>query len=723
MTGRYSAHRFRRAGLEPRLCDGTTAAGKPCGNVIAFDASDPDAVRRWKAGRCGRCSGDTRQTPQAKLLADAASLHIATTNDRASGLVMLADLIGLDAAVTAAFCEIEDAAWQEATSGQPGLLRRGITARVSDEQTATLLSLAPPGGDPRCEQWHLRLLGDYRVSWTAGGPLHALVSGTEFPSVLAAVLDQHHFGEPRRRIAERAAHLRRVHDAVGDRRAREADEILHALAHDNCDDPEVVAAALSGASDPAAAAEAVLDGCRDPRGGVQRGLGVPVAQMLLNLGDVCPPAVVAAAVWHPVTAAAAAAHPLATSDDKTAAQRTAAGLGRRSQRTHPRQCGRRTKDGFRCTVKAKRLVDGDWCGRCAGIPDTHHTLWSPAHLSDDYVPLAADAALHEGMRLPYAKAQAAAAGAPHSGWRRRLDELRSDLHSGVVRDIADSETFAAALRTVAGFSSSSGAVGAAVVDIDGSAALTATNGHSLALCFGSTVSPGDTPTVISPELCAEIISAETHVKGLHTGSDGRSLCELEPGPAAGPATLDADTMSALHSGRRPHSDRFNYIAGIVAEVKETMPVDPTSGAVTAGNGAAVSFDTATMAEMIKTVEAANPNHVWQAPLIEFSVSHDGTAAIRALADTGNAYEQTAVHSATIVASPAADPAQGPVWAVVPVAQIKPVVVAARRGKIRTLTAAIPDPSRGDCRKLMCLLAGPHFAVIQMQATVPRDRRL
>ena len=188
----------------------------------------------------------------------------------------------------------------------------------------------------------------------------------------------------------------------------------------------MVAAALSGVSDPAAAAEAVLDGCRDPRDDVQRGLSVPVAQLLLDLGDACPPAVVAAAVWHPVTAAAAAAHPLATSDDKAAAQRAAAGLGRRSQRTQPRQCGRRTKDGSRCTVQAKRLVDGDWCGRCAGIPDTHHTLWSPAHLPDDYVPLAADAALHEGMRLPYAKAQAAAAGAPHSGWRRRLDELRSD---------------------------------------------------------------------------------------------------------------------------------------------------------------------------------------------------------------------------------------------------------------------------------------------------------
>ena len=343
MTGRYSAHRFRRAGLEPRLCDGTTAADKPCGNVIAFNASNPAAVRRWKAGRCGRCSGDTRQTPQAKLLADAASLHATTTKNCAAGLAVLADLIGLDAAVTAAFCEIEDAAWQEAAWDRPGLLRRGITARVPDEQTATLLSLAPPGGDPRCEQWHLRLLSDYRVSWTADGPLHALVSGTEFPSVLAAVLDQHHFGEPRRRIAERAAHLRRSHDATGDRRAREADEILYAVAHDNCDDPEVVAAALSGVSDPVAAAEAVLDGCRDPRGGVQRGLGVPVAHLLLNLGDACPPAVIAAAVWHPVTAAAAAAHPLATSDDKTAAQRTAAGLGRRSQRTHPRQCGRRTK--------------------------------------------------------------------------------------------------------------------------------------------------------------------------------------------------------------------------------------------------------------------------------------------------------------------------------------------------------------------------------------------
>ena len=327
------------------------------------------------------------------------------------------------------------------------------------------------------------------------------------------------------------------------------------------------------------------------------------------------------------------------------------------------------------------------------------------------------------MRLPYAKAQAAAAGAPHSGWRRRLDELRSDPHSGAVRDIADPETFAAALRTVAEFSSSHGAAGAAVVDIDGSAALTATNGHSVALRFDSTASPGNTPTVISPELCAEIISAETRVKGLHTSSDGRSLCELEPGPAAGPATLDADTMSALHSGRRPHSDRFNHIAAIVAEVKETMPADPTTGAVTAGRGAAVSFDTATMAEMIKTVEAANPHHIWQAPLIEFSVSHDGTAAIRALADIGNAYEQTAEHPATIAAAPAADPAQGPVWAVVPASQIKPVVVAARRGKTRTLTAAIPDPSRGGRRKLVCLLAGPHFAVIQMQATVPRDRRL
>ena len=327
------------------------------------------------------------------------------------------------------------------------------------------------------------------------------------------------------------------------------------------------------------------------------------------------------------------------------------------------------------------------------------------------------------MRLPYAKAQAAAAGAPHSGWRRRLDELRSDPHSGAVRDIADPETFAAALRTVAEFSSSHGAAGAAVVDIDGSAALTATNGHSVALRFDSTASPGNTPTVISPELCAEIISAETRVKGLHTSSDGRSLCELEPGPAAGPATLDADTMSALHSGRRPHSDRFNHIAAIVAEVKETMPADPTTGAVTAGRGAAVSFDTATMAEMIKTVEAANPHHIWQAPLIEFSVSHDGTAAIRALADIGNAYEQTDEHPATIAAAPAADPAQGPVWAVVPASQIKPVVVAARRGKTRTLTAAIPDPSRGGRRNLVCLLAGPHFAVIQMQATVPRDRRL
>ena len=126
--------------------------------------------------------------------------------------------------------------------------------------------------------------------------------------------------------------------------------------------------------------------------------------------------------------------------------------------------------------------------------------------------------------------------------------------------------------------------------------------------------------------------------------------------------------------------------------------------------------------MIKTVEAANP-HIWQEPLIEFSVSHDGTAAIRALAETGNAYEQTAEHPATVAAAPAADPAQGPVWAVVPASRLKPVVAAARRGKTRTLTAAIPDPSSDDHRKLMCLLAGPHFAVIQMQATVPRDRML
>ena len=142
-------------------------------------------------------------------MADAASLHTVSASDRAAGLAVLADLIGLDAAVTAAFCEIEDVAWQEAAWGRPGLLHRGITARVPDEQTATLLSLAPPGGDPQCEQWHLRLLSDYRLSWTADGPLHALVSGTEFPSVLAAALDQHDFGEPRRRIAERAARLRR----------------------------------------------------------------------------------------------------------------------------------------------------------------------------------------------------------------------------------------------------------------------------------------------------------------------------------------------------------------------------------------------------------------------------------------------------------------------------------------------------------------------------------
>ena len=261
----------RRLGYGPlaRRCIGTSRSGRRCKNTIKLLGCA--GSRRWAEARCGRCTGPSCGSPLA-LIVQAA--HRLRDNEPPKAVV---SQFGLAVATQAAFDLLETAAWDDArrrhwTLGAP----IGADALITSDDVEILLSVAPPEGGATAQESHLRLLEDFVVGFEGVETgLGRLVSRTLSPAVLhaatgiampdpaTAAQDGGSAGLAEA-VAVRAAELVRLFSDTNPHLADTAENLLKAMVKRHCGSSVVVSSAVNGCRDAVGAAEAVLEGCREP---------------------------------------------------------------------------------------------------------------------------------------------------------------------------------------------------------------------------------------------------------------------------------------------------------------------------------------------------------------------------------------------------------------------------------------------------------------------------
>ena len=534
--------------------------------------------------------------------------------------------------VQAAFETLEASAWKLAAdhyhtydgpvSGE---------AKLTTTNVEMLLAVAPPGGGDLAERSHVRLLEDFKVPFEGSGSgVGRVIAGTMSPEVLtAATRYPHSDADLHEAVAERAAELVSLHALADTGRAAAAEDLLIVMAHRHCGSAKIVAAAIRGCNDSTAVAEAVLDGCREPvpdahstQDCPQLGLRPEVASVLLSLSVRCPQAVVDAAGWHPVTAQQAAQHPLATPAVRSAAASTRRGPGRRTVLDRPVACGRVTGPHARCGRQTGAVIDGDWCGRCLGLPTTHRYGWTPRMLPDDYVPLAAGAAAHEGRRLAVVRAEHARRRLADPERRARLDTVLADTDT-VSASVADPAAFRAALMRVAAPLANAGRDACAgrrvaIIRIGGHDVLVATDTRVMVLDYTSTASAAPVPALISPEAAEEIISQRLTLKAVRVDHGLNMFYQFGPGCSGEDPTLQSMEQSDLVRGAP-----LTTLIDCAVAAGSATPVDlPTGGIAPDGPGMAAVFDVAAVKALLRAPRTTKKR---SRTLIEIDASPSGAS--------------------------------------------------------------------------------------------------
>ena len=599
----------RRLGYGPpaRRCTGTSRSGRRCKNTIKLLGYT--GSRRWVEARCGRCAGPSCGSPLALIVQAAHKLR----NNVPAEVVI--SQFGLAVATQAAFDLLETAAWDDArrrhwTRGAP----IGADALLASEDVEILLSVAPPEGGTTAQESHLRLLEDFVVGFEGVETgLGRLVSRTLSPAVLHAAvditssvvreIDSVGLAEA---IAVRAAELAVLFSDTNSDLADTAENLLKVMAKQHCGSSVVVSSAVNGCRDAVAAAEAVLEGCREPylcdtptSVCPQPGLSPQVALILLGMGTSCPQAALEAAAWHPVTANVAQRHPLATPAVRSAAAAATSGLGGRTVLERPVVCGRLKNPRTRCGRRTSTVIDRDWCGKCSGLPDTHRRGWMPRSLPSGYVPLATDGAGHEGLRLSVVRAGYVSDGTASRVWADKLAASAAGPSAGGTAVIEDPRRFRAALKRVAPFADRRQTIptsGVVVADYGDGCVLAAGTPNMMALDYTSSAVAAPRPAVISSYAATEILSGRVTLKAIHIDSDRGMFYDF----AAGRSQTDP-LIASLELSENIDTIRVPRLGDVVAAATTCTPIDlPTGETVSHRAGTVSVFSITDLQDLLKT---------------------------------------------------------------------------------------------------------------------------
>ena len=589
-------------GPRARRCTGTSRSGRRCKNTIKLLGYA--GSRRWAEARCGSCAGPSCGSPLA-LIVQAA--HRLRDNDPPEAVI---SQFGLAVATHAAFDLLETAAWDDARRRHWTLCAPiGADALLSSDDVEILLSVAPPEGGPTAQESHLRLLEDFVVGFEGVETgLGRLVSRTLSPTVLHAATGIA-MPDPAAGLAEaiavRAAELVMLFSDTNPDLADTAENLLKAMVKRHCGSSVIVSSAVNGCRDAVAAAEAVLEGCREPYPCdtptsvcPQPGLSPQVALILLGMGTRCPQAALDAAAWHPVTANAAERHPLATPAVRSAAAAATSGLGHRTVLERPVVCGRLKNPQTRCGRRTSTVIDGDWCGRCSGLPDTHRRGWAPRSLPGGYVPLAADGAGHEGLRLSVVRAGYVSDGTASRVWAAKLAASTAGPSAEGLAVIEDPRRLRAALKRVAPFA---GRV--IVADYGNGCVLAAGTPNMIVLDYTSSAVAAPRPAVISPYAAAEILSGRVTLKAIHIDSDRGMFYDF----AAGRSQTDPVIVS-LELSENIDTIRAPRLGDVVAAATTCTPIDlPTGETVSPRAGTVSVFSITDLEDLLKTPKLKDLN--------------------------------------------------------------------------------------------------------------------
>lgn len=419
--------------LQARPCTGTTKTGKSCSNKIKFDPSSDDAMLRWNSGRCGKCSGNTRDNPSAPSLRTASIL-------REGGMSAIPDHTSREEVAEALLLEIHDAAWRKAIERDPGVLRlkQAPALMLDDADLGRVLEFAP-ADDPSdlATKTHLRVLQDYDIDiagrdWDERMPtnLKRLIAGSSSPEVLVAAAQQSFYsqyslptahqattygysraaeerlrermrranygetqGECQRSVAKRLAALS-INENLGFLQD-EADEALQGMARECCDDPSIIQIALPHCGHPQRVVAEVIQGHHNQ--GI--GMSAAVGRTLLA-SEHCPTDILAAEAWDPDHAAIVSAHPSCTDGIQAICADTLENPnGKKTKHSRSMRCQRRRTDGTECNNRFKNGRDLDWCGRCAGLP-----VGASGPGMENYLRLGEDRPTCEARRLAHHRA-------------------------------------------------------------------------------------------------------------------------------------------------------------------------------------------------------------------------------------------------------------------------------------------------------------------------------
>lgn len=358
------------ASPQSKRCSGTTKAGFACGNKIVFN---PKNMGPWRAGHCGRCRGVP--TP---AMATAAKLNEAYDRSGAAAIeaAVLSGEVTREEGLAIAINGMKDAGMADMQHRHPGMAAdwqnpglSGSTAplRAREQDLEAVLRLAPPGDstaagvNAHCQMFHLfGVQSDTcQFGYDISPSLAAIVSNTTSADVLNAARQAGGWNEDlRTTIIQRLGHIAASEDSI---EASMAVAGLREYVRSMGSAAEAAMAAL-----PAdLRAEAAADALRLLRGRASKWSDKP-EQLHISLATLF-------ADYNEQAAECVKWSTVAT--------------GQPCSSSAPRRCQRYTGTGDRCRNKFVNGQDANWCGRCAGQPQTWHKPPKALGLPADYLPL------------------------------------------------------------------------------------------------------------------------------------------------------------------------------------------------------------------------------------------------------------------------------------------------------------------------------------------------
>ena len=666
--------------LQARPCTGTTKTGKPCNNKIKLDPSSDDAMLRWNSGRCGKCSGNTRETSLAPSLRTASIL-------REGGMGAIPDHTSREEVAEALLLEVHDAAWRKAIERDPGVLRlkQAPALMLDDADLGRVLEFAP-ADDPSdlSVQTHLRVLQDYDIDiesedWDERMPtnLKRLIAESSSPEVLVAAAQQSfysHYSLPTAHQATTYGYSRAAEERLRERMRRaddegirrncqrsvakrlaalsineqsgflqdEADEALQGMARECCDDPAIIKIALSHCANPQRVMADVIQGHHNQGIGMSAGVG---RTLLAN--ERCPAAILAAEAWDPDHAAIISAHPSCTDGIRAICTETLENPnGKKTKLSRSTRCQRLRADGTGCSNRFKNGRDLDWCGRCAGQP-----IEAPGPGMENYLRLGGDRATCEARRLAHHRAGVSG---DQDEQIAELDTMRADASDAgfVPIDVLDPEAFLGACERLMPFMSRDDSrpilQTVAFPSLGGKRVAAATDSYRLVLDYESSrhvTGLDDLDRDVTPMLTEDVLlgarNEDLNVRGMHIHPDKCLRYELQD-PRSG----------ARRAMQGPPTHQWPQIASIVDQ-----PIfDAENGRLQeAPNTAIMSVSVSDLQQMLTDVAKGERDNRHQGrrsdiTFVEVEVPTDGSSpSVVGLYPTADGHKRLDLNTESVMA--------------------------------------------------------------------------